>query len=257
MTTSCWPSSQSRSAAQKPADPVPTTTVFAVTTGTSRPPIVTDSGSGLGIVCSVVSSQGGDVHAAVDVEPLPGGVRRLPRGEHGERTGHIGRQAPPPDRREALGEQGVVLPGDGRCHVGGDDAGPDLVHDDPLGGEPDREELRGHAHPRLGHAVLTTVGGEYCVSKAGVGMATQLFAVRLAPEGIVVYEVRPGVVATDMTAAVTGKYDTLFAEGLAPIRRWGRPADVAGAVSMLASGQTPYSTGEVFHVDGGMHIPTL
>jgi len=90
-----------------------------------------------------------------------------------------------------------------------------------------------------------------------VGMATQLFAVRLAPEGIVVYEVRPGVIATDMTAAVTGKYDTLFAEGLAPIRRWGRPADVAGAVSMLASGQTPYSTGEVFHVDGGMHIPTL
>jgi len=72
-----------------------------------------------------------------------------------------------------------------------------------------------------------------------------------------VYEVRPGVIATDVTAAVTGKYDTLFAEGLAPIRRWGRPADVAGAVSMLASGQTPYSTGEVFHVDGGMHIPTL
>src|SRR5665647_3204836 len=160
MTTSCWPSSQSRSAAQKPADPVPTTTVFAVTTGTSRPPIVTDSGSGLAIVCSVVSSQGGDVHAAVDVEDLPGGVRRLPRGEHGDRTGHIGRPAPPPDRREALGEQGVVLPGDGRCHVGRDDAGPDLVHDDPLGGEPDREELRGHAHPRLGHAVLTTVGGD-------------------------------------------------------------------------------------------------
>jgi len=104
---------------------------------------------------------------------------------------------------------------------------------------------------------VSTDRGEYCVSKAGVGMATQLFAVRLAPEGIVVYEVRPGVIATDMTAAVTGKYDTLFAEGLAPIRRWGRPADVAGAVSMLASGQTPYSTGEVFHVDGGMHIPTL
>ena len=99
--------------------------------------------------------------------------------------------------------------------------------------------------------------GDYCVSKAGVAMATQLFAVRLAPEGIVVYEVRPGVIATDMTAGVTEKYDALLAGGLAPIARWGRPADVAGAVSLLASGQTPYSTGEVFHVDGGMHIPTL
>jgi len=88
-------------------------------------------------------------------------------------------------------------------------------------------------------------------------MATQLFAARLAPEGIVVYEVRPGVIATDMTAAVTAKYDELLAEGLAPIARWGRPSDVAGAVSILASGQTPYSTGEVFHVDGGMHIPIL
>lgn len=99
--------------------------------------------------------------------------------------------------------------------------------------------------------------GDYCISKAGVAMATQIFAVRLAPEGIVVYEVRPGVIATDMTAGVTGKYDGLFAGGLAPINRWGRPADVAGAVSILASGSTPYSTGEVFHVDGGMHIPTL
>lgn len=99
--------------------------------------------------------------------------------------------------------------------------------------------------------------GDYCVSKAGVAMATQLFAARLAPEGIVVYEVRPGVVATDMTAGVAAKYDALFAGGLAPMSRWGRPADVAGAVAVLASGQTPYSTGEVFHVDGGMHIPRL
>ncbi len=104
---------------------------------------------------------------------------------------------------------------------------------------------------------VSTDRGEYCISKAGVSMATQLFAARLAPEGIVVYEVRPGVIATDMTAAVTAKYDELLAEGLAPIARWGRPSDVAGAVSILASGQTPYSTGEVFHVDGGMHIPTL
>ncbi|MBO1752489.1 3-ketoacyl-ACP reductase [Actinotalea sp. BY-33] len=104
---------------------------------------------------------------------------------------------------------------------------------------------------------VSTNRGDYCISKAGVGMATQLFAARLAPEGIVVYEVRPGVIATDMTAGVTSKYDALLADGLAPIARWGRPADVAGAVSILATGQTPYSTGEVFHVDGGMHIPRL
>ncbi|MBT0993979.1 3-ketoacyl-ACP reductase [Cellulomonas sp. DKR-3] len=104
---------------------------------------------------------------------------------------------------------------------------------------------------------VSTNRGEYCVSKAGVAMATQLWAVRLAPEGIVVHEVRPGVIATDMTAGVTERYDALLADGLAPIARWGRPADVAGAVALLASGQTPYSTGEVFHVDGGMHVPVL
>lgn len=104
---------------------------------------------------------------------------------------------------------------------------------------------------------VSTNRGEYCISKAGVAMATQLWAARLAPEGIVVYEVRPGVVATDMTAAATQKYDALFASGLAPMPRWGRPADVAGAVGMLVAGNTPYSTGEIFHVDGGMHIPRL
>ncbi|GAA4623630.1 3-ketoacyl-ACP reductase [Cellulomonas oligotrophica] len=104
---------------------------------------------------------------------------------------------------------------------------------------------------------VSTNRGDYCISKAGVGMATQLWAARLGPEGVVVYEVRPGVIATDMTAGVTGKYDALIEQGLAPVNRWGRPADVAGAVAILASGQTPYSTGEVFHVDGGMHIPTL
>ncbi len=104
---------------------------------------------------------------------------------------------------------------------------------------------------------VSTDRGDYCVSKAGVAMATQLWAVRLASEGIVVHEVRPGVIATDMTAGVAGKYDALLADGLAPIARWGRPADVAGAVALLASGATPYSTGEVFHVDGGMHVPVL
>lgn len=104
---------------------------------------------------------------------------------------------------------------------------------------------------------VSTNRGEYCVSKAGVAMATQLWAARLAPEGIVVYEVRPGVIATDMTAGATEKYDALFADGLAPMARWGRPADVGGAVGMLVAGLTPYSTGEVFHVDGGMHIARL
>lgn len=99
--------------------------------------------------------------------------------------------------------------------------------------------------------------GDYCLSKAGVGMATQLWAARLAPEGITVYEVRPGVIATDMTAGVQSKYDAMLADGLAPIARWGTPDDVGAAVAMLAAGTTPYSTGEVFHVDGGMHIPRL
>lgn len=104
---------------------------------------------------------------------------------------------------------------------------------------------------------VSTNRGEYCVSKAGVAMATQLFATRLAPEGIVVYEVRPGIIATDMTSAVTEKYDAFFAAGNVPIARWGRPEDVAGAVAILASGQMPYSTGEIVNVDGGFHIPTL
>ncbi|MDR1387143.1 MAG: 3-ketoacyl-ACP reductase [Propionibacteriaceae bacterium] len=99
--------------------------------------------------------------------------------------------------------------------------------------------------------------GDYCLSKAGVAMATQLWAARLAPEGIVVHEIRPGVIATDMTAAAQAKYDALIDRGMAPVNRWGRPADVAAAVSLLAAGTTPYSTGEVFHVDGGLHIPQL
>lgn len=99
--------------------------------------------------------------------------------------------------------------------------------------------------------------GDYCISKAGVAMATQLWAARLAPEGIVVYEVRPGIIATDMTSTVTSKYDALFASGGVPMARWGQPADVAAAVGLLASGSTPYSTGEIFHVDGGLHIPVL
>ncbi|WP_103062471.1 3-ketoacyl-ACP reductase [Actinomyces qiguomingii] len=104
---------------------------------------------------------------------------------------------------------------------------------------------------------VSTNRGEYCVSKAGVHMATLLYAARLAGEGIVVYEVRPGVIATDMTAGVKDRYDDLFAAGISPMPRWGRPDDVGRTVAMLACGHAPYSTGDVIHVDGGMHIPRL
>ncbi len=99
--------------------------------------------------------------------------------------------------------------------------------------------------------------GEYCISKAGVGMMTQLFADRLAGYGINVYEVRPGIVHTDMTGAVRDKYDRMIAEGLLPIARWGEPADVARAVVAIARGCLPFSTGEVINVDGGFHLRRL
>ncbi|HHU40123.1 MAG TPA: 3-ketoacyl-ACP reductase [Propionibacterium sp.] len=105
--------------------------------------------------------------------------------------------------------------------------------------------------------VVSTNRGEYCLSKAGVGMATRLWAVRLAPEDIVVYEVRPGIVATDMTSGVTEKYDAYFASGAVPMPRWGVPSDVGGAVVQLVAGAMPYSTGDVITVGGGMQIPTL
>ncbi|HEU5118882.1 MAG TPA: 3-ketoacyl-ACP reductase, partial [Isosphaeraceae bacterium] len=99
--------------------------------------------------------------------------------------------------------------------------------------------------------------GEYCVSKAGLSIVAQLFAVRLAEHGIRVYDIRPGIIETDMTAAVHASYDQRLREGLAPIRRWGTPTDVGKAVASLAAGSLPYSTGEVLHVDGGLHLPRL
>lgn len=99
--------------------------------------------------------------------------------------------------------------------------------------------------------------GEYCVSKAGVSMLTTLYADRLAPEGILVHEVRPGVIATDMTAAVQEKYDKMFADGLFPIARWGTPEDIAGAVSAFCSDKFAYTTGNYIDVDGGFHIKRL
>ena len=100
--------------------------------------------------------------------------------------------------------------------------------------------------------------GEYCISKAGMGMMTALFADRLAQHGINVYEVRPGIVETDMTGAVKEKYDKLILEeGLTPIARWGQPDDVGRAVVAIAEGLLPFSTGEVINVDGGFHLHRL
>src|SRR6187431_467508 len=99
--------------------------------------------------------------------------------------------------------------------------------------------------------------GEYCVAKAGLSMMSQLFAARLGAEGIPVYEVRPGVIKTDMTAGVTAKYDKLIADGLFVQPRWGFPEDVGKAVAGLARGDFPYSTGQVIMVDGAMTIPRL
>jgi NAD(P)-dependent dehydrogenase (short-subunit alcohol dehydrogenase family) len=98
---------------------------------------------------------------------------------------------------------------------------------------------------------------EYCIAKAGVSMATRLWAARLAEYGINVYEIRPGIVETDMTAPVQKKYDQLIAGGLTPIKRWGKPDDVGRAVAAIARGDFPFSTGEVFNVDGGFHLRTL
>ena len=99
--------------------------------------------------------------------------------------------------------------------------------------------------------------GEYCVSKAGLAMAARLFAVRLAPIGIPVYEVRPGIIATDMTAVVKDVYDARIADGLVPERRWGQPADIGRVVAALLRGDAPYATGSVIHVDGGLALPRL
>jgi NAD(P)-dependent dehydrogenase (short-subunit alcohol dehydrogenase family) len=99
--------------------------------------------------------------------------------------------------------------------------------------------------------------GEYCISKAGLSMVTALFADRLAEYGIPVNEVRPGIIATDMTAKVQGKYDALIEGGLLPIKRWGQPEDIAQAVWTLCSGSLPYVTGQVINADGGFHLRRL
>ena len=105
--------------------------------------------------------------------------------------------------------------------------------------------------------LASTHRGEYCVSKAGLGMAAQLFAVRLAPDGIAVFDVRPGIIDTDMTAPVRETYDRRIADGLVPTGRWGTAADVGAVVRALVTGNLPYATGSVIHVDGGLHLGRL
>lgn len=105
--------------------------------------------------------------------------------------------------------------------------------------------------------VASTSRGEYCISKAGISMATQLWAVRLGEYDIPVYEIRPGVTATDMTEGVKEKYDQLIAEGLCVQSRWGTPEDVGLAVTSLARGDFPYSTGQVIMIDGGLTLSRL
>ncbi|RRB06899.1 3-ketoacyl-ACP reductase [Larkinella rosea] len=105
--------------------------------------------------------------------------------------------------------------------------------------------------------VISVNRGEYCVAKAGLSMATQLFAARLGEFDIPVFEVRPGIIRTDMTSGVIGKYDKLIEEGLTVQKRWGFPDDVGRAVAALARGDFPYSTGQVIMVDGGLTLPRL
>jgi 3-oxoacyl-[acyl-carrier protein] reductase len=105
--------------------------------------------------------------------------------------------------------------------------------------------------------VVSINRGEYCIAKAGLSMMSQLFAARLGADGIPVYEVRPGVIKTDMTAGVTEKYDKLIANGLNIQPRWGFPEDIGKAVAALARGDFPFSTGQVVMVDGGLVVPRL
>lgn len=99
--------------------------------------------------------------------------------------------------------------------------------------------------------------GDYCISKAGLSMTAKLFSTRLAENGIGVFEIRPGIIETDMTEAVREKYDGLIQAGLTPTRRWGTPGDVGNAVLAIAEDRFPFSTGQVFNVDGGFHLRTL
>jgi NAD(P)-dependent dehydrogenase (short-subunit alcohol dehydrogenase family) len=109
----------------------------------------------------------------------------------------------------------------------------------------------------ISSTVASIQRGEYGVSKAGLSMVAKLFAARLASQGVVVTEIRPGIIATDMTASVKDKYDSLIAQGLVPQTRWGTPEDVGKVVAAIARGDLNFSTGAVIAVDGGLTIARL
>jgi NAD(P)-dependent dehydrogenase (short-subunit alcohol dehydrogenase family) len=123
---------------------------------------------------------------------------------------------------------------------------------------PKSEHYRSIINVSSANAYATSINrGEYCLSKSAIGMATHLFATRLAEVGVGVFEVRPGVVRTAMTAVAADEYDRRIAQGLTPMPRWGEPEDVGRAVAALASGAFGFSTGDAIHVDGGLHIQRL
>jgi len=131
-----------------------------------------------------------------------------------------------------------------------------------LAQELDAEGFRGRIVNITSMSVYTASAnrGDYCMVKAGLAMMTKLYADRLATEGINVYEIRPGIIATDMTGAVKEKYDQLILReerGITPIRRWGRPEDIGRAVRAIAEDRFPFSTGAVFDIDGGFHLQRL
>lgn len=135
-----------------------------------------------------------------------------------------------------------------------------LVAKRMLAQTPDAEGFRGRIVNITSISVYTASinRGDYCMVKAGLAMMTKLFADRLANDGINVYEIRPGVIATDMTGGVKEKYDKLILEqGITPIRRWGRPEDIGRAVRAIAEDRFPFTTGAAFDVDGGYHLPRL
>lgn len=105
--------------------------------------------------------------------------------------------------------------------------------------------------------MVSTNRGDYCMAKAALAMLTPLYAARLAGRGVLVYEIRPGIIETDMTEAVHPQYDAVIAGGTVPLRRWGQPEDVARAVAAIAGDALPFTTGEVIHVDGGLHVQRL
>jgi 3-oxoacyl-[acyl-carrier protein] reductase len=135
-----------------------------------------------------------------------------------------------------------------------------LVAKQMLQQERDAEGFRGRLVNITSISVYTASinRGDYCMVKAGLAMMTKLFADRLANDGVNVYEIRPGVIATDMTGGVKEKYDKLILEqGITPIRRWGKPEDIGRAVRAIVEDRFPFSTGAVFDVDGGFHLHRL